>query len=72
MSKIVILNVIITDEEYKTNIRITSNEMDATEEEKDKLDFIKKALKVNLKANNFITEKNRKGELENGRKQRIN
>ena len=53
----VILNVIITDEEYKTDIRIASNEMEATEEEKDKLNFIKKALKVNLKANNFINEK---------------
>ena len=57
MRKIVILNVIITDDEYKTNIRIASNEMDATEEEKEKLEFIKKALKVNLKANNFINEK---------------
>ena len=57
MLKIVILNVIITDEEYKTNIRIASNEMDATEEEKEKLEFIKKALRVNLKANNFINEK---------------
>lgn len=42
MRKIVILNVIITDEEYKTNIRVASNEMDATEEEKEKLEFIKK------------------------------
>lgn len=57
MLKIVILNVIITDEEYKTNIRIASNEMDATEEEKDKLKFVKKVLKVNLNANNFINEK---------------
>lgn len=57
MSKIVILNVIITDEEYKTNIRLASNEMEATEEEKDKLNFIKKALRVNLKANNFNNEK---------------
>lgn len=57
MRKIVILNVIITDEEYKTNIRIASNEMDPTKEEKDKLEFIKKALKVNLKANNFNIEK---------------
>lgn len=57
MSKIVILNVIITDDEYKTNIRIASNEMDATEEEKDKLKFVKKVLKVNLNANNFINEK---------------
>ena len=57
MLKIVILNVIITDEEYKTNIKVVSNEMDGTEEEKDKLDFIKKVLKVNLKANNFIKEK---------------
>ena len=56
MRKIVILNVIITDEEYKTNIRIASNEMDPTKE-KDKLEFIKKALKVNLKANNFNIEK---------------
>lgn len=56
MLKIVILNVIITDEEYKTNIKIASNEMDATEVEKEKLEFIKKALKVNLKANNFIKE----------------
>ena len=55
--KIVILNIIITDEEYKTTIRITSNEMDATEEEKDQLDYIKKTLKVNLKANNFNKEK---------------
>lgn len=57
MLKIVILNVIITDEEYKTNIRFASNKMDATEEEKEKLEFIKKALRVNLKANNFINIK---------------
>lgn len=57
MSKIVILNVIITDEEYKTNIKIASNEIEATEKEKEKLEFIKKALRVNLKANNFINEK---------------
>ena len=57
MLKIVILNVIITDDEYKTDIRLASNEMDATKEEKDKLNFIKKALRVNLKANNFINEK---------------
>ena len=38
----VILNVIITDEEYMTSIRLASNEMDATEVEKDKLEFLKK------------------------------
>ena len=53
----VILNVIITDEEYRTSISLASNEMDATEEEKEKLEFIKKALRVNLKENNFINEK---------------
>ena len=55
--KIVILNVIITDEEYRTSIRLASNEMDVTEKEKDELEFIKKVLKVNLNANNFINEK---------------
>ena len=53
----VILNVIITDEEYKTNIRVASNEMHATEEEKDMSEFLKKVLKVNLKENNFNNEK---------------
>lgn len=53
----VILNVIITDEEYRTNIKVTSNEMDVTEKEKDMLDFIKKVLKVNLGANNFNMKK---------------
>lgn len=57
MRKIVILNVIITDEEYRTSIRLASNEMDVTEKEKDELEFIKKVLKVNLNANNFINEK---------------
>lgn len=56
MLKIVILNVIITDKENLTNIKFASNEMEATEEEKEKLEFIKKALRVNLKANNFIKE----------------
>lgn len=68
MRKIVILNVIITDEEYKTNIKIASNEIEATEEEKEKLEFIKKTLRVNLKANNFINEKIEKENKKNGRK----
>ena len=58
----VILNVIITDEEYMTSIRLASNEMDATEVEKDKLEFLKKVLKVNLKENNFNNEKKIKKE----------
>lgn len=58
----VILNVIITDEEYRTSIRLASNEMDVTEKEKDELEFIKKVLKVNLNANNFNNEKKIKKE----------
>ena len=53
----VVLNVIITDEEYRTTIRYASNEMDVTEKEKDMLEFLKKVLKVNLKENNFNNEK---------------
>ena len=58
----VILNVIITDEEYRTSLRLASNEMDVTEKEKDMLEFLKKVLKVNLKENNFNNEKKIKKE----------
>lgn len=56
----VILNVIITDEEYRTSIRLASNEMDVTEKEKDMSEFLKKVLNVNLKENNFNNEKKKK------------
>ena len=53
----VILNVIITDEEYRTSIRLASNEMDVTKKEKDMVEYLKKVLKVNLIGNDFINEK---------------